>query len=293
MIHKAKGMTSSMELKELMAIYPHGTLSKTYVEDAAYLSLPINNQWFIIAASKLSESEIKLLNTMLPQSKDLSDLSKHVWYQYLYQQKPFPITDTTYRVIQLKLKKESPNAMEWLTHLSELFNHIEDFFFVDSLNAVLIEKKSAIVYQKADIEGMILTLESDLLISAKAFVGSFNEANQNFIAYFTEEQRIFSAYSRIKENVFSFQDVAIDYLTKDKIEESQIMQTLKENLNIDDELKKIIKTLWLKQGNITSTSKELYIHRNTLQYRLEKFHERTGFSLKDMSDLTLCYLLIH
>lgn len=282
-----------MELNELKTIYPQGILTSTPTDNTNFLSLPVNNQWFQLATVDLSETEIQLLKTAFPKTSELSDVTKHLWYQHLFQNKPFPITDSTYRVIQLKLKKESPNAMEWLTHFSELFNHVEDFFFIDSLTAILIEKKATIVYQKKDIEGMILTLESDFLIQAKAFLGSFIEANHNFTDYFFEEQQLFSTYSQRKGNVFSFQDVAIDYLTKDKIANSQIMQTLKDTLNIDDELKKIIKTLWLKQGNITSTSKELYIHRNTLQYRLEKFHERTGFSLKDMNDLTLCYLLIH
>ncbi|MFW7431634.1 PucR family transcriptional regulator [Vagococcus carniphilus] len=282
-----------MQLKELQAIYPQGTISHTPSEDDTLLSLPIKNQWFLLPTEKLTENEVNLLTTILPEPSMTSDLNDHPWYQYLFLQKPFPITETTYRVIQLKIKKESPNAMEWLTHLSKLFNQVEDFFFIDATTALIIEERSTIIYQKSDLEGMLLTLESEFLIQAKAFIGAFNEANQQFVPYFFEEQQIFIDYVSRKKNIFSFQDVAIDYLTKDKIADSQIMQTLKDVLNIDDELKRIVKTLWLKQGNITSTSKELYIHRNTLQYRLEKFYERTGFSLKDMSDLTLCYLLIH
>ena len=72
----------------------------------------------------------------------------------------------------------------------------------------------------------------------------------------------------------------------------EFMTSLKEAFDLDQEIKEIIKTLWLNQGNITSTSKELYIHRNTLQYRLDKFYERYGLSLKEMKNLTLCYLLI-
>lgn len=293
MIHLAKGSILLMQLKKLQSIYPQGIISHIPSEDDSHLSLPIKNQWFLIPLEDLTKNEIKLLTAILPEPSMIGKLNNHPWYQYLFLQKPFPITETTYRVIQLKIKKESPNAMEWLTHLSKLFNQVEDYFFIDTTTALIIEERSTIVYQKSDLEGMLLTLESEFLIQAKAFMGAFNEANQQFVPYFFEEQQIFTEYVSRKKNIFSFQDIAIDYLTKEKIASSQIMQTLKENLNIDDELKKIIKTLWLKQGNITSTSKELYIHRNTLQYRLDKFYERTGFSLKDMSDLTLCYLLIH
>ncbi|MBP2966923.1 helix-turn-helix domain-containing protein, partial [Acinetobacter baumannii] len=110
--------------------------------------------------------------------------------------------------------------------------------------------------------------------------------------FFAEERKIFSDYYEEQNKVFSFQDIALEYLTKDKIIQSCIMTSLKHSLILDEEIKEIIKTLWLNQGNITSTSKELYIHRNTLQYRLDRFYERFGLSLKDMKNLTLCYLLL-
>ncbi|QIL48894.1 Fis family transcriptional regulator [Vagococcus hydrophili] len=292
MLHLMKGMLL-MKLNELQAIYPEGLIKTTKEPDDSTLILPVENKWFYLPKETLTKSERKLLRNLFPETNYLNKLKDHPWYQYLFQNKPFPTAEQPYRIIQLKIKKESPNAMEWLTHFSELFNQVEDFFFIDKTTAILVEEKSPVVYQKTDLDGMILTLESEFLIQAHAFLGSFNEINQNFSLYFAEEQKIFHAYYKHQKNVFTFQDIAIDYLTKDKITKSSIMQTLKDTLNMDDELKLIIKTLWLKQGNITSTSKELYIHRNTLQYRLEKFYERTGFSLKDMNDLTLCYLLIN
>ena len=42
----------------------------------------------------------------------------------------------------------------------------------------------------------------------------------------------------------------------------------------------IIIELWKNFGNISSAAKQLFMHRNTLQYRIEKFDEQTGFNLK-------------
>ncbi|AYW51335.1 hypothetical protein C7H83_13095 [Tetragenococcus halophilus] len=55
---------------------------------------------------------------------------------------------------------------------------------------------------------------------------------------------------------------------------------------------KIISKLWEMQGNISSAAKELFMHRNTLQYKVDKFQEQTKTNLKKMDDLFLCYLLI-
>ena len=282
-----------MNKQQLLTIYPKGNFQNNPISDDSYLNLPLETEWFCIPLEELSNSEIELLKTLYPDSDDKHFLDHHLWYHYLFQNKPLPSSDRSYRVIQLKLKKKSIHSKEWLTHLSKLFNHVEDYFFIDQLTALVIEEKTAIISQKEELEGMLLTLENDFLIQANAYIGSFNESSHNFTAFFEEESSLFISYYQEKRKVFSFQDIALDYLTKDKIIASPVMQSLKESLNLDEEIKQIIKTLWLKQGNLTSTSKELYIHRNTLQYRLDKFYERFGLSLKNMKELTLCYLLIH
>lgn len=282
-----------MNKQQLISIYPNGSfLSEPYLQDN-YLNLPLTDEWFAIPMDTLSPSEIKLLTTLYPELSNKHFLDNHLWYHYLFEHKPLPTSDRSFRVIQLKIKKESNHSKEWLTHLSKLFNQVEDYFFIDDLTAVVIEEKTAIISQKEELEGMLLTLENDFLIQANAYIGSFNESSHNFTTFFEEEVNLFLTYYQEKRKVFSFQDIALDYLTREKIITSPVMQSLKESLNLDEEIKQIIKTLWLKQGNLTSTSKELYIHRNTLQYRLDKFYERYGLSLKDMKELTLCYLLIN
>lgn len=44
--------------------------------------------------------------------------------------------------------------------------------------------------------------------------------------------------------------------------------------------------------NTVSASKKLYLHRNTLLQRLEKFHQTTGFDLKVFNDAYLIYHLL-
>ena len=48
-------------------------------------------------------------------------------------------------------------------------------------------------------------------------------------------------------------------------------------------------------GSINATSKELYIHKNTLQYRLKKIKEITGYDPRKLRDFTILYLatLLH
>ena len=60
----------------------------------------------------------------------------------------------------------------------------------------------------------------------------------------------------------------------------------------EDDVKELIEALWDAHGNVSKASQKLFLHRNTLQYRIDRFAEQTGLNVKDMNDLTLGHLLL-
>ncbi|PHS34308.1 MAG: hypothetical protein COA82_07365 [Alkaliphilus sp.] len=57
--------------------------------------------------------------------------------------------------------------------------------------------------------------------------------------------------------------------------------------NIEEETYRTIEYLLRNNLNMGATAKELYIHRNTLAYRLDKIHKDLGLNLKDLNDVML------
>ncbi len=57
---------------------------------------------------------------------------------------------------------------------------------------------------------------------------------------------------------------------------------------LDNEMMSTITTLFRNELNLGDTAKELFIHRNTLVYRLEKFEKQTGLDLKRFDDAVVC-----
>ncbi|WP_052077226.1 helix-turn-helix domain-containing protein [Tetragenococcus muriaticus] len=53
----------------------------------------------------------------------------------------------------------------------------------------------------------------------------------------------------------------------------------------ESEFIQMIAALWKTQGNLSSAAKELFMHRNTLQYKVDKFQQQTKTNLKKMDDL--------
>lgn len=55
-------------------------------------------------------------------------------------------------------------------------------------------------------------------------------------------------------------------------------------VEIDDENLKIINKFFENTMNVTQTAEQLYIHRNTLVYRLEKLEKATGLNIRNFDD---------
>ena len=58
-------------------------------------------------------------------------------------------------------------------------------------------------------------------------------------------------------------------------------------------MKKTIITFLENNQNISLAAKELFLHRNTLTQRLDKFNRITSFDLKQFKDAYLIYTLIN
>lgn len=197
--------------------------------------------------------------------------------------------------MQFKIKK--PKAflqLEWENSIKEMFPNLADFFFISENDGALIERYDKNHYTLEELQSIFLTLDADFDSSTLIYVGNFFPANEHLSTLFQEEQQIFKleAENLRGQSTFALSDVALHYFTKDAMAKSSIIQTFEKQLILTNEIQQIILSLWRNQGNISSTAKDLYMHRNTLHYRLEKFYEQTSLSLKRMDDLVFCYLLI-
>ena len=54
--------------------------------------------------------------------------------------------------------------------------------------------------------------------------------------------------------------------------------------SIDDETLTTIRTFFENNLNVSETSRQLYVHRNTLVYRLEKLQKSTGLDIRVFDD---------
>ena len=286
-----------MDFERLQTLYPNATLVETPSNESGILCLPYHTQWIKISTNELKQSEIQLLQALFPIKKETKKaLSHSIWYQFLWQAKPLPSTKKgTYRVIQFTLSHplDSENQFMWLEAFSQVFPACEDSFFINPTTGVLIQEQTKNDFTLEELSGVIQALEDDFSIKVFCYIGHFWHLTTDFPKLFHEEQSIFNQQQQITKNpVLSLPQIALAYYTKTSTEKSFLMKTLKDSLSEQVDWQELVQILWETQGNLSLAAKKLYIHRNTLQYRIDRFLEATSFSLKDQNDLTLCYLLV-
>ncbi|OJG80289.1 hypothetical protein RV14_GL000658 [Enterococcus ratti] len=137
-------------------------------------------------------------------------------------------------------------------------------------------------------------MDADFAITTQAFVGTFHFPTQNFSNLFSEERKLFleeKNFFALHGGTMSLPEVALHYYTKDKLSDNSFILGYQKMI-ADADMEEIIVVLWKNLGNISSAAKSLFLHRNTLKYRIERFQELSGFNLKQANDLLFCYLLL-
>lgn len=255
------------------------------------------NQWIHIPTEHISHREMNILNLLKEEAQtDSFPISQSEWFHFLDGSLEHPpTTDIPVRLIQMVLEKINTDFAysTWVDAVGHIFESVLDVFFVSEDTCLIIQKHTSKALKQKELFGMLKTLEDDFSIRANAYIGQFWESDPHLKTIFREERHIFQEeYRHLDYRMNSLSDVALRYFTKDAVSHSTLMLSLKTSIEKQPEWKELIFALWENQGNVTVAAKQLFIHRNTLQYRMDRYYDSTGLSLKNMNDLLLSFLII-
>ena len=154
-------------------------------------------------------------------------------------------------------------------------NSINNYYLIKHSFSNDVELKEAINSYLFDIEINIkvffgqyendATLEDELNVVTKYFNTSLIDVFYNIKSLLNEN---------ISHNLEDYKAVVL----KDYFDDYDMQNTLK--------------VFFLNNMNVLKSSKELYVHRNTLINKLDRFKEKTGFDPKNFEDAYLIYSLI-
>lgn len=287
-------------IQQLKKLFP----SLLTIEETQYLHT--DYKWYIsadqqiigILKEELTEKDQAILATFLQpyeQTFPLQTEKERKWSQMIYADKPNSnkLDCKMYRFIHFYTEYNQIDPVTFKEAIEQLFTTEVAIIWENKHAGIIIEEISK--YEDAiDYTKIIDILMSDLYVKIQMFIGEFRESLKGIKDYFrsiTESAKIAKTYT--KKPVTTYLDV-IPYLLIAQTSQSiqRELRSILKQFQHDDETLKMIETFLDCNLNISETAKHLYMHRNSLQYRLDRFAEITNIDIRKFHQAMAVYLAL-
>lgn len=290
-------------INKILSHFPNSVTQDYYPNESgsAYYWFKENKEdrlWIGIPRNELADSQLELLKVLFHTIED-GELSRTTgaalsWHDFLFKNGSIPkgYSDSV-RLIQFQIHAKG-------TDLEEISEAIHGFFpdhtivWQNSAYGLLVEEKKEVLQNAEELESISSTFESDFFVKLSFYIGKFQSLTTRLPEFFQWEKNIFMQSFNLstKNNVYTFEKTFPFLLASNMpdclkgILEASVLEAFSE----DKELMSTIKVFLESNSNASMAAKKLYVHRNTLQYRMDKFMEKTGVQLKDFDTVVMVYL---
>jgi purine catabolism regulator len=129
--------------------------------------------------------------------------------------------------------------------------------------------------------------------SVNVGVGNYQEDIINLNESYSQAKRAINVANKLKKDnqIYFFEELGvykllykIDRDEKNSFLENSIMPLLNYDKAHNTELLKTLRAFFEENGNLTNVAKKIYIHYNTVHYRLQRIEKITGLSLDNPDD---------
>lgn len=265
-----------------------------------YFWISKNKKQLGIPLDQLSDQEQQLLTILVQSDRESESFNQsekqQQWYAFFHQQGELPLTNWKQaRLLFFSLTNVQSFSSEFQQALLSFFSEDAILVWIDYNTGVIIEAKQKDHLDLHEFQEIMATLDGDFYHNIHFYIGNFHTMNNDLLSHYQMEYNCFQLSEQHTTNTkLHTIKSTFPYLLLDGMKEQKewfIQQLLGKTVD-DQELLKTVKTYIQCNRNATLAAKELYIHRNSLQYRIDKFIEKTNLDIKDFHDATLAYLAI-
>ena len=279
-----------MNLRDL---FPEAVVNQMEEMAQGWLSQPLEDQFIHFPLETLSQREQALLNLQESQPA-LQSSDQDVWHQFLVQKKGGLPTKLE-RVQLLYLEHGIPLSSDLLDLFYGLLPHLTALVELHATRTVLVLDQTIPFEVEALIQDILPAVESDFGTKLTIFFGnSWTKLQaEELRQVFDSEYQLFSDFVPLKgsEQTISFAKMAL-WARSGQRNLGAIPEKIRHYIDESKDMVDIIEAMWASQTNLVQTAQKLFMHRNSLQYKLDKFHSLSGLNLINLDDLAFCHLLI-
>ena len=202
-----------------------------------------------------------------------------------------------YRVLFDEENKEEFQSFRFLVlniEEEEAREKIADIFVeLFGKSAVLyINERPVIFYfnnQGYEVKNFLWSIIDDFGIKVSIFNSGKISSKEAFFTIY----RLYEKYiSSKKFHYFSVGDLVLEIIKKDMQDLEKYRKILLNDIEDNQQLEKLIIAMFDNNLNITKTAKDVYMHRNTINNKLEYIKKETGMNMQEFKDAVSMYWLI-
>ncbi|MGT2934550.1 helix-turn-helix domain-containing protein [Streptococcus castoreus] len=278
-----------MELKDYFPEVQEGAFP---LADQDWISIENGGRYLYIPKSCLTEREQLLLGLGREGFHQVGQQSP--WYHYLIDRKGNLPESFDYCQF-IYLNHYQPLSAELVELLTSVIDGVEAVLPIGPTRTAFLrhQRNSPDLLQL--LKQLLPTIESDFGLALTIFIGNTWDKLTGSVLrdYFEEENRLLNTYLTQKStgNLLTFPELMLWSLVS-----HQPLPTLTQHFSQllinQKEVADLVQALWQAHGNLVQTAQRLYIHRNSLQYKIDKFAQQSGLYLKNLDDLAFAYLLL-
>ena len=248
----------------------------------------------MLGEASLSEREKQLVALLTQQEQTIS---LNPWYSYLIEAKgQAPQNFKKLQLIYCHLSYfQQENLSSWLDMMRTLFPNFLTMIQVGSQDYIFVLQQDKYSSVRSILSDTLEAVEYDFGVRLSIMLGQVwaQNAHQTLADLIKAERELFKTWWRQgHQGVHTFSQLYLWSLGERQVDLRLIKDYLRQQILDQDQIQEIILSLWDNSAVLTKTAQQLYLHRNSLQYKIDKWEELTGLLLKELTDLTLCYQLI-
>lgn len=289
------------ELKSIIPNIQHTSdISYDKAADYVYFTLDDGDR-VAVEPGSLTRRELEILEFFLASDKlEPPDLAADSWEAYLKRVgtgRPKDLEAFSYfQFLHIEGKDIASSQQDIHTIVDSYFQQSFTILEISSRQVlVILMSREPFEYSGFHPIELAEIMTSDLLTDMKLYVGRYLHHTESLVDMYEFETHLFSAYQRLFPSYRGFKMAEHLVFVFPGLSESfkrRAAAYLFARLEADSETIYTLYHFFLSSMNVSHTAKNLHLHRNTLQYRIDKLTSMTGIDVRYFPNAAAYYYVI-
>lgn len=241
---------------------------------------------FGLPIAELSERERQLLEWSATPLTTRLDPRQAKWQDRL-------LTDTyrfdrPFRLFSLALHYQEPEALEQFLDVLADFMPEAEIIRMTRSHVEIIETGQFV--EIAEFEDVLRAIASDCYVEAHVV---YSARPLGDLSPLYHQHKTLLPLAKLSTKAYPASQLLYHYLLQHH-ETFDVRHRLTQSITagLDKATVDVLETLFANSLNVSHTAKALFMHRNTLNYRLDRLYEATGYDVRHFYDASLLYLIV-